>query len=461
MTVLQTEVVVIGSGPGGYSAAFRAADLGKKVILVERYESLGGVCLNVGCIPSKALLHAAKVIDETHEMNSFGVQFNKPIIDLAKLRDWKNSVVKKLTGGLKMLAKKRKVEVVMGKAEFISPNQIKVGENTIEFQQAIIAVGSEPVKLPFLPEDPRIMDSTGALELPDNKGSLLVLGGGIIGLEMATVYSALGVEITVVEMLDGLIVAADKDIVAPLFKRLQKRYKNIYLNTKVTKVEAKKDGLWVTFEGQDAPKDPQRFDRILSAVGRKPNGKNISAEKAGVNVDERGFIAVNNQLQTNISHIYAIGDVVGQPMLAHKAVPQGRTAAEVIAGKKHYFDPRCIPSVAYTDPEIAWTGVTETEAKAQNINYGKGVFPWMASGRSLSIGRDEGLTKILFDKDTHRVIGAGIVGTNAGELISELSLAIEMGCDADDIALTIHPHPTLSETVMLATEVFEGTITDL
>ncbi|HEV2613908.1 MAG TPA: dihydrolipoyl dehydrogenase [Gammaproteobacteria bacterium] len=461
MTTLQTEVVVIGSGPGGYSAAFRAADLGKKVILIERYESLGGVCLNVGCIPSKALLHAAKVIDETHEMNAFGVQFNKPTIDLAKLREWKSSVVKKLTGGLKMLAKKRKVEVVMGKAEFTSPNQLKVGETLIEFQQAIIAVGSEPVKLPFLPEDPRIMDSTGALELPDNKGSLLVLGGGIIGLEMATVYSALGVEITVVEMLDGLIVAADKDIVAPLYKRLQKRYKNIYLNTKFTKVEAKKDGLWVTFEGNDAPKDPQRFDRILSAVGRRPNGKNIAAEKAGVNVDERGFIAVNNQLQTNVSHIYAIGDVVGQPMLAHKAVPQGRTAAEVIAGKKHYFDPRCIPSVAYTDPEIAWTGVTETEAKAQNINYGKGVFPWMASGRSLSIGRDEGLTKILFDKDTHRVIGAGIVGTNAGELISEISLAIEMGCDADDIALTIHPHPTLSETVMLATEVFEGTITDL
>jgi dihydrolipoamide dehydrogenase len=461
MTTLETEVVVIGSGPGGYSAAFRAADLGKKVILVERYESLGGVCLNVGCIPSKALLHAAKVIDEADHMNGFGVQFGKPNIDLTKLREWKNSVVKKLTGGLKMLAKKRKVEVVQGEAKFVSANQLQVGDTLINFQQAIIAVGSEPVKLPFLSEDPRIMDSTGALELPDNKGSLLVLGGGIIGLEMATVYSALGVEITVVEMLDGLIVAADKDIVAPLFKRLQKRYKNIYLNTKVTKVEAKKDGLWVTFEGSDAPKDPQRFDRILSAVGRKPNGKNVSAEKAGVMVDDRGFIAVDKQLKTNIPHIYAIGDVVGQPMLAHKAVPEGRTAAEVIAGKKHYFDPRCIPSVAYTDPEIAWTGVTETEAKAKNMNYGKGVFPWMASGRSLSTGRDEGLTKILFDKDTHRVIGAGIVGPNAGELISEVSLAIEMGCDADDIALTIHPHPTLSETVMLATEVFEGTITDL
>ncbi len=461
MSTLETEVVVIGSGPGGYSAAFRAADLGKKVILVERDENLGGVCLNVGCIPSKALLHAAKVIDEANHMNDFGVQFGKPQIDLTKLREWKNSVVKKLTGGLKMLAKKRKVDVVRGKADFISPNEIKAGDTTIKFQQAIIAVGSEPVKLPFLPDDPRIMDSTGALELPDNKGSLLVLGGGIIGLEMATVYNALGVDITVVEMSDGLIPAADKDIVAPFFKRIQKRYKNIYLSTKVTKVEAKKDGLWVTFEGEAAPKEPQRFDRILSAVGRRPNGKTISAEKAGVNVDDRGFISVDKQLRTNVPHIYAIGDVVGQPMLAHKAVPEGRLAAEVIAGKKHYFDPRCIPSVAYTDPEIAWTGVTETDAKAQGINYGKGVFPWMASGRSLSTGRDEGLTKLLFDKDTHRVIGAGIVGPNAGELISEVSLAIEMGCDAEDIALTIHPHPTLSETVMLATEMFEGTITDL
>ncbi|MDX2164720.1 MAG: dihydrolipoyl dehydrogenase [Gammaproteobacteria bacterium] len=461
MTTMQTEVVVIGSGPGGYSAAFRAADLGKKVILVEKDENLGGVCLNVGCIPSKALLHAAKVIDESEHMNNFGVQFGKPQIDLSKLREWKNSVVRKLTGGLKMLAKKRKVEVVRGNAQFVSANQIKVADSIINFEQAVIAVGSEPVKLPFLPEDPRIMDSTGALELPDNKGSLLVLGGGIIGLEMATVYYALGVEITIVEMSDGLIAAADKDIVAPLHKRLSKRYKNIYLNTKVTKVEAKKDGLWVTFEGTDAPKDPQRFDRILSAVGRKPNGKTISAEKAGVIVDERGFIPVDKQLKTNIPHIYAIGDVVGQPMLAHKAVPEGRLAAEVIAGKKHYFDPRCIPSVAYTDPEIAWTGMTETEAKAKGINYGKGVFPWMASGRSLCVGRDEGLTKMIFDKDTHRVIGAGIVGPNAGELISEVSLAIEMGCDADDIALTIHPHPTLSETVMLATEVFEGTITDL
>jgi len=465
MSNLQTEVVVIGSGPGGYSAAFRAADLGKKVILVEKYENIGGVCLNVGCIPSKALLHAAKVIDEAEHISDCGIQYNKPVISLDKLRDWKNSIVKKLTGGLKMLAKQRKVEIIQGSAEFVSANQLKVktksGDVLIDFQNAIIAVGSEPVKLPFLPEDPRIVDSTGALELPDNKGGLLVLGGGIIGLEMATVYHALGTEISIVEMMDGLIPGADKDIVAPLSKRLQKKYKNIYLSTKVTKVEAKKDGLWVTFEGQNAPKDPQRFDRILAAVGRRPNGKNIAAEKAGVKVDERGFIAVNNQLRTNISHIFAIGDVVGQPMLAHKASSEGRLAAEVIAGKKHYFDPRCIPSVAYTDPEIAWTGLTEIEAKAQNIEYDKGVFPWAASGRSLAMGRDEGLTKILFDKKTHRVIGAGIVGTNAGELISEISLAIEMGCDADDIALTIHPHPTLSESVMMATEVYEGTITDL
>jgi len=465
MTNLQTEVVVIGSGPGGYSAAFRSADLGKKVILVERYETIGGVCLNVGCIPSKALLHAAKVMDEAAHLSDCGIQYNKPVISLDKLREWKNGIVKKLTSGLKMLAKQRKVEIIQGAAEFTTSNQIKVttktGDVLIDFQNAIIAVGSEPVKLPFLPEDPRIMDSTGALELPDNKGSLLVLGGGIIGLEMATVYHALGVEISIVEMMDGLIPGADKDIIAPLFKRLQKKYKNIYLSTKVTKVEAKKDGLWVTFEGQNAPKDPQRYDRILAAVGRRPNGKNIAAEKAGVQVDERGFIAVNNQLKTNISHIFAIGDVVGQPMLAHKASSEGRLAAEVIAGKKHYFDPRCIPSVAYTDPEIAWTGVTEIEAKSKNIEYDKGVFPWAASGRSLSMGRDEGLTKILFDKKTHRVLGAGIVGTNAGELISEISLAIEMGCDADDIALTIHPHPTLSETIMMATEVYEGTVTDL
>lgn len=460
----KAEVLVLGSGPGGYTAAFRAADLGKKVVLVEREENLGGVCLNVGCIPSKALLHAAKVIDEAEFMSANGVDFGKPKIDLTKLRGWKDSVVKKLTGGLKMLAKQRKVEVVQGTGKFTGPNELVVegpnGKSIITFENAIIAAGSEPVRLPFLPDDPRIIDSTGALELKDTQGEMLVLGGGIIGLEMATVYNALGAKITVVELMDSLIPGADKDIVAPLQKRIGKHYK-ILLKTKVTKVEAKKDGLWVTFEGEQAPKEPVRFDRILAAVGRRPNGKLIDAEKAGVKVDERGFIAVDKQLRTNVSHIFAIGDIVGQPMLAHKASNEARVAAEVIAGKKHYFDPRCIPSVAYTDPEIAWVGVTETEAKEKGIKYGKGVFPWAASGRSLGQGRDEGLTKIIFDEDTHRVIGAGIVGPNAGELIAELGLAIEMGCDAEDIALTIHPHPTLSESVAMATEVFEGTITDL
>lgn len=460
----KAEVLVLGSGPGGYTAAFRAADLGKKVVLVEREENLGGVCLNVGCIPSKALLHAAKVIDEAEFMSANGVDFGKPKIDLTKLRGWKDSVVKKLTGGLKMLAKQRKVEVVQGTGKFTGPNELIVegpnGKSTITFENAIIAAGSEPVRLPFLPDDPRIIDSTGALELKETQGEMLVLGGGIIGLEMATVYNALGAKITVVELMDSLIPGADKDIVAPLQKRISKHYK-ILLKTKVTKVEAKKDGLWVTFEGEQAPKEPVRFDRILAAVGRRPNGKLIDAEKAGVKVDERGFIAVDKQLRTNVPHIFAIGDIVGQPMLAHKASNEARVAAEVIAGKKHYFDPRCIPSVAYTDPEIAWVGVTETEAKEKGIKYGKGVFPWAASGRSLGQGRDEGQTKIIFDEETHRVIGAGIVGPNAGELIAELGLAIEMGCDAEDIALTIHPHPTLSESVAMATEVFEGTVTDL
>lgn len=460
----KAEVLVLGSGPGGYTAAFRAADLGKKVVLVEREENLGGVCLNVGCIPSKALLHAAKVIDEAEFMSANGVDFGKPKIDLIKLRGWKDSVVKKLTGGLKMLAKQRKVEVVQGTGKFTGPNELIVegpnGKSTITFENAIIAAGSEPVRLPFLPDDPRIIDSTGALELKETQGEMLVLGGGIIGLEMATVYNALGAKITVVELMDSLIPGADKDIVAPLQKRISKHYK-ILLKTKVTKVEAKKDGLWVTFEGEQAPKEPVRFDRILAAVGRRPNGKLIDAEKAGVKVDERGFIAVDKQLRTNVPHIFAIGDIVGQPMLAHKASNEARVAAEVIAGKKHYFDPRCIPSVAYTDPEIAWVGVTETEAKEKGIKYGKGVFPWAASGRSLGQGRDEGQTKIIFDEETHRVIGAGIVGPNAGELIAELGLAIEMGCDAEDIALTIHPHPTLSESVAMATEVFEGTVTDL
>lgn len=461
----KTEVVVLGSGPGGYTAAFRAADLGKKVILVERYDAIGGVCLNVGCIPSKALLHAAKVIDEAHEMADKGIQFGEPKIDLEKLLAWKNKVIGKLTGGLKMLAKQRKVEIIHGVGKFTSPNTLEVdtaeGVQTIQFENAIIAAGSRPVKLPFLPDDPRIMDSTGALELKDAKGSMLVIGGGIIGLEMATVYSALGTEISVVELMDQVIPGCDKDIVAPLSKRISKRYKNIYLKTKVTKVEAKKDGLYVTFEGENAPQQPQRFDRILCAVGRRPNADLIQPDRAGVNVNERGFIPTDKQMRTNVSHIFAIGDICGMPMLAHKAMPEGRVAAEVIAGLKHYFDPACIPSVAYTDPEIAWVGLTENEAKEKGIQYGKGVFPWAASGRSLSIGRDEGLTKLIFDEKTKRVLGAGIVGPNAGELVAEVGLAIEMGCDVEDIALTIHPHPTLSETVALACEVFEGTITDL
>ncbi len=470
MEKIQTEVVVLGSGPGGYTAAFRAADLGKKVVLVERLQidaayRLGGVCLNVGCIPSKALLHAAKVIEESADFSNHGIRFESPTIELDKLRDWKESVVKRLTQGLTGLAKQRKVQLVYGEGKFISPHELAVqtaeGVQTIMFDNAVIAVGSRPIQLPFLPDDPRIMDSTGALEIADIPQRLLVIGGGIIGMEMATVYHALGSKITVVELMDGLLGNVDKDIAAPLFKRVKKRYENILLETKVTHVEAKADGLWVTFEGKNAPSQPERFDRVLSSVGRVPNGKCIDAENAGLQVDDRGFIAVDTQQRTNISHIFAIGDVTGNPMLAHKAMPEGRIAAEVIAGKKHFFEPKCIPSVAYTDPEVAWVGVTENEAKANNLNYDKGIFPWMASGRSLSLGRDEGLTKLIFDKNTHRILGAGIVGPNAGDLISEISLAIEMGCDAEDIALTIHPHPTLSETICLATEVFEGTITDL
>lgn len=463
---IQTEVVVLGSGPGGYSAAFRAADLGKKVVLIERYEVLGGVCLNVGCIPSKALLHAAKVIDEAEEMGAHGIQFSKPKIDIDKLRGWKDGVVSKLTGGLKMLAKQRKVDVVFGTGKFISAHEIEViskdgKKEVVKFEQAIIAAGSRPVKLPFMPEDPRIIDSTGALEMKDVSGKMLVLGGGIIGLEMATVYQALGADITVVEFMDQIIPGADSDVVAPLYKRIKQRYSNIYLKTKVTKVEAKKDGLYVTFEGENAPAKPEKFDRILCAVGRRPNGDQIDAKAAGVNVDERGFIAVDKQLRTNVPHIFAIGDIAGNPMLAHKAIPEGRTAAEVISGLKHFFDPKCIPSVAYTDPEIAWVGVTENEAKSKGIKYGKATFPWAASGRALSNGRSEGLTKLIIDETTHRVIGAGITGTNAGELISEVALSIEMGCDVEDLSLTIHPHPTLSETIPMAAEIFEGTITDL
>lgn len=462
---LKTQVVVIGSGPGGYTAAFRAADLGKNVILVERYDTLGGVCLNVGCIPSKALLHVAKVLDESHEMDALGVSFGKPTLDSTKLVAWKNSVINKLTGGLNALAKQRKVDVVTGKASFTGTHQLSVdsvdGKVLIDFEHAIIAVGSESVNLPFIPEDKRIFSSTGALELADIKGSLLVLGGGIIGLEMATVYSALGIEVTVVEFMDQLIPGADADLVNVLQKRMIKKGIKFLLKTKVTQVEAKKDAIYVSMDGEHKTDKPLAFQQVLVAVGRKPNGGAIAAEKAGVQVDERGFIAVDKQMRTNVPHIFAIGDVVGQPMLAHKAIPEGKVAAEVIAGMKHYFDPKCIASVAYTDPELAWVGLTEKEAKAKGIIFEKAVFPWAASGRALSIGREEGMTKLLFCPQSKRILGAGIVGVNAGELISETALAIEMGCDVEDIALTIHPHPTLSETIAQSAEMFEGSITDL
>ncbi|MCH9648196.1 MAG: dihydrolipoyl dehydrogenase [Deltaproteobacteria bacterium] len=459
------EVLVLGSGPGGYSAAFRAADLGKKVILVERYPSLGGVCLNVGCIPSKALLHAAKVLDETEDFAAHGLSFGKPKIDLGKLRGWKESVVGRLTGGLGTLAKQRKVQVVHGYGRLTGPHRIAIeseeGPKEISFDNAILAVGSRVVKLPFIPhDDPRVMDSTGALELADIPKRLLIVGGGIIGLEMATVYSALGSKVTVVELMDSLIPGCDKDLVRPLERRIKKRYENIYLGTKVTAVKATKKGLTVSFEGKKAP-DTDTFDRLLVAVGRRPNGDVISAEAAGVAVSDRGFIDVDKQLRTNVPHIFAIGDLVGQPMLAHKAVHEGKIAAEVIAGHKVAFDARVIPSVAYTDPEVSWVGLTETQAKAEGIPYEKAAFPWAASGRSLALGRDEGSTKLLFDPETHRVLGGGIVGPNAGDLIAEVALAIEMGCEAADIGLTIHPHPTLSETVAFAAEAFEGTLTDL
>jgi dihydrolipoyl dehydrogenase len=459
------QLLVLGAGPGGYTAAFRAADLGMQVTLVERWASLGGVCLNVGCIPSKALLHAAKVIDEASSMAAHGVTFGKPTVDLDKLRNWKTSVVKKLTGGLKMLAKQRKVEVVTGTGKFVSPNIVEVkGEDgkaeRIAFDQCIIAAGSEAVKLPGFPDDPRIMDSTGALELPKNVGRMLVIGGGIIGLEMACVYDALGTKVSVVELTPGLMPGADPDLVKPLEKRLRARYEAILVGTKVVKAEALKEGVRVTFEGAKAP-EPQVYDRVLVAVGRAPNGKAIGAEAAGVKVTDRGFIPADKQLRTNVPHIFAVGDIIGQPMLAHKAMHEAKVAAEVASGEKRSFDVRAIPSVAYTDPEVAWAGLTEIEAQAKSIPYKKGAFPWVASGRSLSLGRDEGFTKVLFDPETHRVLGAGIVGPNAGELIAELVLAMEMGADATDIGLTIHPHPTLSETVGLAAEAFEGTLTDL
>lgn len=459
------EVVVLGSGPGGYTAAFRAADLGKTVILIEKNPTLGGVCLNVGCIPSKALLHVAKVITEAEEMAAHGVSFGKPNIDLDELRAFKNGVVSQLTGGLDGLSKGRKVDVVRGTGTFTGPNMIEVssdeGTTKVSFDQCIIAAGSEPVNLPFIPEDDRIIDSTGALELKDVPERMLILGGGIIGLEMACVYDALGSNITVVELMDQIIPGADKDIVKPLHTRIKGRYENILLKTKVTGVEALKEGLKVTFEDDKGEASTDTFDKILVAVGRKPNGKLIGAEAAGVAVDERGFIAVDSQQRTGQTHIFAIGDLVGQPMLAHKAVHEGKVAAEVCAGHNRHFDARLIPSVAYTDPEVAWCGLTETDAKAKGIAYEKGVFPWAASGKALSNGRSEGLTKLLFDPEDERVIGACIVGTNAGDLLAEACLAIEMGADATDLGHTIHAHPTLSETVNFAAEMFEGTITDL
>jgi dihydrolipoyl dehydrogenase len=460
------EVLVLGAGPGGYTAAFRAADLGQRVVLVDREPALGGVCLNVGCIPSKALLHAAKVIAEAREMGENGIAFGAPAIDLDKLRAWKQGVVGRLTGGLAGLAKQRKVTTIRGYGRFTSPHQLQVelaegGTATVGFEQAIIAAGSEALTPPFIPaSDPRVIDSTGALELGEVPRRLLVIGGGIIGLEMACVYHELGAKITIVELLDQLIPGADKDLISPLAKRITRQYENIYVKTKVTGVQARPEGLVVSFDGPKAPAT-DTFDRILVAVGRSPNGKLIGAEQAGVAVDDRGFIGVSKQMRTNVEHIFAIGDVVGQPMLAHKAMHEGKVAAEVIAGKNSFFDARAIPSVAYTDPEVAWAGVTENEARAAGVKYGKGVFPWAASGRSLTLGRSEGLTKLLFDEATGRVIGCGITGPNAGDLIAEAVLAIEMGADAADIALTIHPHPTLSETVALAAEAFEGTITDL
>ena len=471
------ELVVLGSGPGGYTAAFRAADLGKKVVLIERYSTLGGVCLNVGCIPSKALLHTAKVITEAEETAHHGVSFGQPNVDLEQLRTWKaNDVVGKLTGGLAAMAKQREVTVVQGLGKFTSPNQIAVtgadGKVTkVGFENAIIAAGSQATKFPGAPidasgkTDERIMDSTGALALADVPKRLLVIGGGIIGLEMGTVYDALGSKVSVVEFTDGLIQGCDRDLVRPLQKRMEKRFEAIMLNTKVANIEAKKDGIHVRFEGvngnTDAPKGVEIYDRVLVSIGRRPNGLNIGAENAGVVVDERGFIHVDKQMRTNVPHIFAIGDIVGQPMLAHKATHEGKVAAEVIAGHKVEFQALVIPSVAYTDPEIAWAGMTETEAKAKSITIEKASFPWAASGRAISVARTEGITKLIFDKDTHRVIGAGIVGVNAGELLAEAVLAIEMGADAHDLGLSIHAHPTLSETVCFAAEMKEGTITDL
>lgn len=459
------EVLVLGAGPGGYTAAFRAADLGKKVTLVERYDSLGGVCLNVGCIPSKALLHTAQIINEAEHMSANGVSFGKPEIDLEKINGFKNKVVGRLTGGLAQLAKQRKVSVVTGVGEFIDEHHLKVtgsdAETILSFDFCIIAAGSQATQIPSFPnDDPRLIDSTGALELESVPKKMLIVGGGIIGLEMATVYDALGAEITVVEFMDSLIPGCDVDLVRPLMKRIKKKYHSIMLGTKVVEIKPQKNGLKVTFEGKNAT-EPKIYDKVLVAVGRRPNGFKIAAEKAGVTVSEQGFIPVDAQMKTNVPHIFAIGDIVGQPMLAHKATHEAKVAAEVIAGMKSFFEPMTIPSVAYTDPEVAWMGLTEIQAKEKGIDYVKGSFPWMASGRSLGLDRDEGVTKVLFDKENKRILGAGITGPNAGELIAEAVLALEMGADAEDIGLTIHPHPTLSETINFAAEMAEGTITDL
>ncbi|MEH2571489.1 dihydrolipoamide dehydrogenase [Bradyrhizobium sp. AZCC 1577] len=462
---IECDMLVLGAGPGGYSAAFRAADLGMQTVLVERYDTLGGVCLNVGCIPSKALLHTASVIDEVRHLPDHGISFGAPQIDLGKLRGFKDGVIKKLTGGLAGMAKARKVEVVTGVGTFLDPHHLEVissgGKKTIKFANAIIAAGSQAVKLPFLPDDPRIVDSTGALQLKSIPKRMLVIGGGIIGLEMATVYSTLGARIDVVEMLDGLMQGADRDLVKVWEKANAGRFEKVMLKTRTAGAKATEAGIEVRFECEQAPAEPQVYDLVLVSVGRSPNGKKIGAEKAGVAVDERGFIDVDKQMRTNVAHIFAIGDIVGQPMLAHKAVHEGHVAAEVAHGEKSFFDARQIPSVAYTDPEVAWAGKTEEQCKAEGIKVGKAVFPWAASGRAIANGRDEGFTKLLFDTTTHRVIGGGIVGTHAGDLISEICLAIEMGCEPADIGKTIHPHPTLGESIGMAAEVFEGHCTDL
>jgi len=463
---IECDVMVLGSGPGGYSAAFRAADLGLDTVLVERYGTLGGVCLNVGCIPSKALLHTAAVIDEARALAGHGIDFGEPKIDLAKLRAHKDSVVAKLTGGLAAMAKMRKVVVATGVGEFTDPHHLTVRDDagksrTIRFKQAIIAAGSESVKLPFLPQDERVVDSTGALLLRDIPKKMLVVGGGIIGLEMGTVYSTLGARLDVVEMLDGLMQGADRDLAKVWQKMNADRFDRVMVKTRTVGAEAKQDGIYVAFEGEGAPKEPQRYDLVLQAVGRSPNGKRIGAERAGVAVTDRGFIEVDRQMRTNVPHIFAIGDIVGQPMLAHKAVHEGHVAAEAAAGRKSYFDARVIPAVAFTDPEVAWVGLTEDDAARQGVKIEKGLFPWAASGRAIANGRDEGFTKLLFDAETHRIVGGGIVGTHAGDLISEIALAVEMGADMVDIGKTIHPHPTLGESVGLAAEVAEGVCTDL